>query len=112
MDSGRRRERYYFRDAQGLGVDFVMPAEVTPGTATESALLRSHENNSLAAVAGQGGRAGTFIGRILHDILYYDLPPWVFVVAYVSFALLVAATLVVVPPQWRRLPKRGPPSPA
>jgi DNA mismatch repair protein MutS len=31
---------------------------VTPGTATESALLRSHENNYLAAVAGQGGRAG------------------------------------------------------
>jgi hypothetical protein len=60
--------------------------------------------------AGQGGRAGTFIGRILHDILYYDLPPWVFVVAYVSFALLVAATLVVVPPQWRRLPKRDPQS--
>src|SRR5512136_46098 len=31
---------------------------VTPGTATESALLRSHENNYLAAVASQGGRAG------------------------------------------------------
>src|SRR5579862_7928548 len=31
---------------------------VTPGTATEAALLRSHENNYLAAVAVSGDRAG------------------------------------------------------
>jgi DNA mismatch repair protein MutS len=31
---------------------------VTPGTATESSLLRSHENNYLAAVAEHAGRAG------------------------------------------------------
>src|ERR1044071_3961522 len=31
---------------------------VTPGTATDSHLLRSHENNYLAAVARAGGRAG------------------------------------------------------
>src|SRR5579862_3129023 len=31
---------------------------VTPGTATESALLRSHENNYLAAVFRNGTRAG------------------------------------------------------
>ena len=31
---------------------------VTPGTATESALLRSHENNYLAAVYRNGSRAG------------------------------------------------------
>src|SRR5213592_4752216 len=31
---------------------------VTPGTATDAHLLRSHENNYLAAVARQGGRAG------------------------------------------------------
>ncbi|MBI5083928.1 MAG: DNA mismatch repair protein MutS [Acidobacteria bacterium] len=31
---------------------------VTPGTVTESALLRSHENNYLAAVAVKAGRAG------------------------------------------------------
>jgi DNA mismatch repair protein MutS len=31
---------------------------VTPGTATDSQLLRSHENNYLAAVARQGPRAG------------------------------------------------------
>src|SRR5437588_5811838 len=31
---------------------------VTPGTATESALLRSHENNYLASVFRNGPRAG------------------------------------------------------
>jgi hypothetical protein len=49
--------------------------------------------------AGQGGRPGTFVGRLLHDLLYYDFPPWVFTVAYVAFALLVAATWVFLPPR-------------
>src|SRR5262249_38417691 len=31
---------------------------VTPGTATEAQLLRSHENNYLAAVGRSGGRSG------------------------------------------------------
>ena len=31
---------------------------VTPGTATDSALLQSHENNYVAAVASKGGRSG------------------------------------------------------
>src|SRR5215469_9422225 len=31
---------------------------VTPGTATDSALLRSHENNYLGAIARNGSRAG------------------------------------------------------
>jgi len=55
--------------------------------------------------AGQGGRPGTFIGRLLHDLLYYDAPPWVFLVAYVAFALLVVLTLVFVPPRWKRPPE-------
>jgi hypothetical protein len=55
--------------------------------------------------AGQGGRPGTFIGRLLHDLLYYDAPPWVFIVAYAAFALLVILTLVFVPPRWKRPPE-------
>lgn len=52
--------------------------------------------------AGQTVAEGTFIGRCLHDLIFFDnLPPWVFTVAYVSFAGLVLATLIFIPPRWR-----------
>jgi hypothetical protein len=56
----------------------------------------------LRRLAGQEAAEGTFIGRWLHEVLFFDLPPWVFTVTYVSFASLVVATLICVPPRWRR----------
>ena len=44
----------------------------------------------------------SFVGRFVREILFYEFPGWVFTTAYVSFALLVIVTLVLVPPQWRR----------
>lgn len=44
----------------------------------------------------------SFVGRLVRDMLFYEFPTWVFTTAYVSFALLVLATLVLVPPHWRR----------
>ena len=42
---------------------------------------------------------GGFIEHWLQRLLYWDLPGWVFVLAYTLFALLVAATWVVFPPR-------------
>jgi hypothetical protein len=42
-----------------------------------------------------------FIQRWVHAILFWDLPAWVFACAYVAFALLVAATFVLLPPRTR-----------
>lgn len=39
-----------------------------------------------------------FVGRWIHSWLYWDLPSWLFVVAYSKFAALVAATWKLVPP--------------
>lgn len=44
----------------------------------------------------------SFVGRWVGRLLYYDLPEWVFTVAYCLFAIAVAVTLWLVPP------KRGP----
>ena len=55
----------------------------------------------LRRLAGQQAIERTFVGRWLHDLLFFDFPPWVFTTAYVSFALLVLATLLFVPPRWR-----------
>ncbi len=54
----------------------------------------------LRETSGEGGRPGTFVGRVLHAVLYYDFPPWAFTTAYAAFAVLVALTLAWVPPRW------------
>jgi hypothetical protein len=55
--------------------------------------------SDLRRLAGQQAAEGTFIGRWLHDLLFFEFPPWVFTTAYVSFALLVLGTLLLVPPR-------------
>lgn len=52
----------------------------------------------------QGGAAayeGSFIGHWLQQLLYYDFPPWVFILAYTLFALLVAFCFWRFPPTWK-----------
>jgi len=42
--------------------------------------------------------AAGFVERWVDGILFYDLPAWVFVVAYTGFAVCVVATWVKIPP--------------
>ena len=58
--------------------------------------------NQLRALAGQPQSGETFMGRLLHSVIFYNWPPWAFTALYVSFALLVLATFVCAPPRWRR----------
>lgn len=60
----------------------------------------------LRQLAGEDVSQGTFIGRWLHRLIFYDAPSWVFTVVYLCFALAVAATLVLAPPRWRKLGNR------
>ncbi len=48
-----------------------------------------------------GREERSFVGRWLRWLLYYDLPEWVFAVAYASFALAVIACWRAVPPRPR-----------
>jgi len=57
----------------------------------------------LRTLAGQTVDEATFLGRLLHNVLFYDVPPWVLTICYVAFALVVLGTLVLAPPRWRRL---------
>jgi len=49
------------------------------------------------ALRGQRSTGG-FIERWIHQLMFYDGPPWVFAVVYVSFAALVLVTWIAVPP--------------
>ena len=60
----------------------------------------------LRVAAGEEGRSGTFVGRLMHDLLFIE-PETVSQAElnryYVAFAALVVLCLWVVPPRRRRL---------
>lgn len=58
--------------------------------------------NSLRRAAGESARAESFVGRWVHDLLFFDAPPWVFTIVYCLFGAVVLATFVIAPPRWRR----------
>jgi hypothetical protein len=54
----------------------------------------------LRALAGQHVEGQiSFVARLVRNIIFYDFPAWVFVAAYVGFALLVALTLLLIRPR-------------
>lgn len=57
--------------------------------------------NYLRAQAGGEGYPGDFIGYWVGELLFYEGPPWVFMVCYTVFGALVLATFVLAPPRWR-----------
>lgn len=63
----------------------------------------THLENYLRGLAGQETYSGTFVGRLVESLLYYECPSWVFLVAYTATALLTALTLLWAPP---KLPRR------
>jgi len=51
-------------------------------------------------LAGESVEGGSFVGRLAHDILFYDLPQWTFDVMHVVFGVAVLLTFLVIPPRW------------
>jgi hypothetical protein len=50
--------------------------------------------------AGQEVMEGSFLGRCLHRLIFFDLPHWAFDALHIGFAIVVIATFVLVPPRW------------
>jgi Protein of Unknown function (DUF2784) len=55
----------------------------------------------LRVAAGQDASGESFVGRLMHNLLFHELPPWIYTSCYVGFALLVLVTLFWAPPRWR-----------
>ena len=54
---------------------------------------------------GAGGgtvQEGSFMGRLAHDLMFYDGPEWVFTLCYCLFGAAVLGTLLFAPPRWPR----------
>ena len=56
----------------------------------------------LRVLGGEAGRPGSFIGRLVHACLFFNLPEWAFTVIYCLFGLAVAAVFVAAPPRRKR----------
>ena len=57
--------------------------------------------NDLREWGGQTRYDRTFVQHWLSQVLFFDLPSWVFVVGYSGFGLLVLGALWWVPVRWR-----------
>ena len=53
----------------------------------------------LRAAAGGATYRGSFIAHWLHELLFFDAPPWVFTVCYTAFGACVALSWLLVPPR-------------
>lgn len=84
----------WFRVLHLLAITVVMVqawlGEICPLTTWEMALR---------ARGGDTVYAGSFVVHWLQEILYYDLPLWVFAVCYTLFAVLVLVSWFLVPPR-------------
>jgi hypothetical protein len=56
--------------------------------------------DSLRRAAGQAVTDGTFIGRWVHDLLFFEAPPWVFTTVYCLFGAAVLGTMILLPPRF------------
>lgn len=55
----------------------------------------------LRQLAGQRvDRDISFIARLVRMAIFYDLPPWVFTIIYISFGVLVILTFIFIPPRF------------
>ena len=63
--------------------------------------------NVLRQQAGMAAYEGDFIAIWLHELIFYDFPPWVFTTGYTAFGIAVVLTCFLVPPR-RPRGRKGP----
>jgi hypothetical protein len=89
----RAARNAHFRALHLAAIVFVV-AETLIGATCPLTILES-------SLRGNSHDAG-FIAYWLRRMLYYDLPGWVFLAAYLLFALAVAFTYILIPPHRKR----------
>jgi hypothetical protein len=97
---------FWFRVAHLGAIAFVC-AESLMGTACPLTTLE----RQLRAMSGEASHSRDFIGYWIDRLIYYDFPPWVFVVAYAMFGILVTIVFILAPPRWlviAPLPRQAP----
>jgi hypothetical protein len=78
----------------------VVAAEAICGVTCPLTILEQHWRK----LAGESIEPGSFVGRLAHQLLFYDAPPWVFDTLHIGFAILVLLTFICLPPDapWKK----------
>jgi hypothetical protein len=51
--------------------------------------------------AGQEVSEATFMGRVVHNLLFYNFPEWAFTLLYIGVTLVLISTFYFAPVRWR-----------
>jgi hypothetical protein len=86
----------WFRAAHLVAIAFVC-AEAVMGVGCPLTTLESR----LRAFGGETRYSRDFVGYWVDRLIFYDLPTWVFMFAYVALGLAVVTLFVLAPPRWR-----------
>jgi hypothetical protein len=86
---------FWFRLAHLSAIALVC-AESLMGTACPLTTLEGQ----LRAMSGEASHSRDFVGYWVDRLIYYDFPPWAFMVAYAGFGILVAIVFILAPPRW------------
>ena len=60
----------------------------------------------LRRAARQSFDGGSLASQVIHQLLFFDAPWWVFTACYTACGLMILCSLVLVPPNWRGQGKR------
>jgi hypothetical protein len=85
---------FWFRTAHLAMIGAVVTESVV-GIACPLTTLESW----LRTKAGRPAQAGSFVGRVVHELLFYEAPEWMFTLVYCVFGAAVLATFVLAPPR-------------
>ena len=83
-------------------VHLAMIAAVTVESLCGIVCPLTNWEDRLREAGGAPSEPGSFIGRLVHSLLFVDVSPSVLCVGYVAFGLLVLLVFVVAPPRWPR----------
>jgi uncharacterized protein DUF2784 len=86
---------FWFRVAHLLAIAIVS-AQWLAGVACPLTVLE----NRLRELAGATGYSHDFVAYWVDWLIFYNLPLWVFTVAYPAFGLMIAALFMIAPPRW------------
>jgi hypothetical protein len=81
-------------------VHFLMIGVVVVESLVDIVCPLTRWESDLRVRAGGAGEAGSFVGRWVHRLLFYDAPEWVFTTCYCLFGAAVLLTLILAPPRW------------
>ncbi len=63
----------------------------------------THWEGHFRELAGEKTSGTSFVGRLLHNLIFVDWPPWAINTLHIAFALVVLATFILAPPRRRVL---------